>query len=206
MPASSLLALGGEGVIRGGVMLKRALSISPVVIGLFVLSLGTASPTLAIAVQGAASGLSDLAIGVVLGATLINLLLILGLGALIQPMPSAPKVVLRDGGALLIASGLLVLLALHGTIARREGILLIGGFILYAVIAAVTDWRRSAEHSVACAEPRSAPPASTPPSSGGFSCSSSASSAFCSARISWWAARCPWRRSGACRCRPWRSR
>ncbi len=147
-----LLALGGEGVIRGGVMLKRALSISPVVIGLFVLSLGTASPTLAIAVQGAASGLSDLAIGVVLGATLINLLLILGLGALIQPMPSAPKVVLRDGGALLIASGLLVLLALHGTIARREGILLIGGFVLYAVVAAVTDWRRSAEHSVACAE------------------------------------------------------
>ena len=148
----ALLALGGEAVIRGGVMLKRALGISPVIIGLFVLSLGTASPTLAIAMQGAASRIPDLAIGAVLGATLINLLLILGLGALIQPMSSAPKVVLRDGGALLLASAVLVALALHGTIARREGAALIGGFILYAVIAAVTDWRRSADHSVACAE------------------------------------------------------
>ncbi len=147
-----LLALGGEGVIRGGVMLKRALGLSPVIIGLFVLSLGTSSPTLAIAMQGAASRIPDLAVGAVIGATLINLLLILGLCALIRPMPSAPKVVLRDGGALLIAAGLLVLLALHGTIARREGILLIGGFILYAVVAAVSDWRRSADHSVACAE------------------------------------------------------
>ncbi|MEI9992118.1 MAG: sodium:calcium antiporter [Rhizomicrobium sp.] len=147
-----LLALGGEGVIRGGVMLKRALGISPVIIGLFVLSLGTSSPTLAIAMQGAASRFPDLVLGAVIGATLINLLLILGLGALIQPMPSAPKVVLRDGGALLIASGLLVLLALHGTIGRREGVLLLGGFILYAVVAAVSDWRRSPDHSVACAE------------------------------------------------------
>ena len=147
-----LLALGGEGVIRGGVMLKRALGISPVVIGLFVLSLGTSSPTLAVATQGAASNIPDLAIGAVIGATLINLLLVLGLGALIQPMPSAPKVVLRDGGALLIASGALVLLALHGVIARREGLVLVAAFVLYAVIAAVTDWRRSADHSVACAE------------------------------------------------------
>ena len=147
-----LLALGGEAVIRGGVMLKRALGISPVIIGLFVLSLGTSSPTLAIAMQGAASQIPDLAIGAIIGATLINLLLVLGLGALIQPMPSAPKVVLRDGGALVIACGVLVLMALHGVVARREGLFLIGGFVLYAVIAAVTDWRRSAEHSVACAE------------------------------------------------------
>ncbi|MEJ0041732.1 MAG: sodium:calcium antiporter [Rhizomicrobium sp.] len=147
-----LLALGGEGVIRGGVVLKRALGISPVIIGLFVLSLGTSSPTLAIAMQGAASRIPDLAVGAVIGATLINLLLILGLCALISQCRAPPKVVLRDGGALLIASGVLVLLALHGMIGRREGVLLIGGFILYAVVAAVSDWRRSADHSVACAE------------------------------------------------------
>jgi len=147
-----LLALGGEGIIRGGVMLKRALGFSPVIIGLFVLSVGTSSPTLAIAMQGAASRIPDIAIGTVIGATLINLLLVLGLGALIQPMSSAPKVVLRDGGTLLIASGALVLLALHGVIARREGAVLLAAFLVYAAIAAVTDWRRSADHSVACAE------------------------------------------------------
>jgi cation:H+ antiporter len=147
-----LLALGGEGVIRGGVMLKRAFEISPVIIGLFVLSLGTSSPILAIAVQGAVAGLPDVTVGVVVGATLINLLLILGLGALIRPMPSAPKVVLREGGTLLVASGALVFLARQGIVSRRDGVLLIAGFVIYAVVAVVTDWRRSAEHAITCAE------------------------------------------------------
>jgi cation:H+ antiporter len=147
-----LLALGGEGVTRGGVMLKRAFEISPVIIGLFALSVGTSSPVLAIAVQSAAAGTPDLAIGVVIGATLINLLLILGLGALIRPMSSAPKVVWRDGGALLAASAALALLATQGVVSRRDGVLLIAAFITYAILVIVTDWRRAAEHSIACAE------------------------------------------------------
>jgi cation:H+ antiporter len=147
-----LLALGGEAVIRGGVMLKRAFGVSPVIIGLFVLSLGTSSPTLAVAVQGAASNLPDITIGVVIGAVLINLLLVLGLGALISPMSSAPKVVLRDGGAMLIGAVAVVGLSLGGTITARDGVVLLGGFAIYAVVAVVSDWRRSSEHSVACAE------------------------------------------------------
>jgi cation:H+ antiporter len=150
--ALALLALGGEGVIRGGVTMTRALGLSPVVIGLFALSLGTASPVLAVAVQADIAGADGMAAGVVIGATLINLLLILGLGALIAPMPSAPKVVLRDGGALLLASGVLVLFALQGGIGRREGVFLLGGFVIYAIVAVVSDWRRPSEHSVACAE------------------------------------------------------
>ncbi|MBV9419001.1 MAG: hypothetical protein JO348_04445, partial [Alphaproteobacteria bacterium] len=147
-----LLALGGEGVIRGGVTSIRALGTAPVIVGLFALSLGTSSPTLALAVQGSVAGIPEMALGVVIGATLINLLLILGLGALIAPMPSAPKVVLRDGGAMLLASGALVLLSLQGGISQRDGVFLVGAFLIYAVIAIVSDWNRSPEHSVACAE------------------------------------------------------
>ncbi len=147
-----LLALGGEGVIRGGVALTRALGASPVVVGLFALSLGTSSPTLALALQGSAARLPDLAVGAVIGATLLNLLLVLGLGALIQPMSSPPKVVWRDGGTLLLGSIALVLLSWQGHITRREGAALVAGFVIYAVVAIVTDWRRSSEHSVACAE------------------------------------------------------
>jgi len=148
----ALLALGGEGVIRGGVTMARALGISPVVIGLFALSFGTSSPVLALAVQASVAGLSDMALGVVIGASLINLLLILGIGALIAPMPSAPKVVLRDGGAMLLASGALVLLVLQSIVSGRDGVLLLGGFAVYSIVAVITDWRRTSEHSVACAE------------------------------------------------------
>ena len=163
-----LLALGGEGVIRGGVMIKRALGVSPVVIGLFVLSIGTSSPTLAVAIQGAASNIPDLALGTVIGATLINLLLILGLGALIQPMPSPPKVVLRDGGALLLAGIVFVLLSLRGSIGRSDGALLLAAFVLYTVVAVITDWRRTAEHSVACAEAEKRAIGEHPSVGGGF--------------------------------------
>ena len=163
-----LLALGGEGVIRGGVTLNRALGFSPVIVGLFAISLGTASPTLAIAVRATVWNMPDIAIGTVIGATLINLLLILGLGGLIQPMSSAPKVVLRDGGALLAASAALALMAHYGQIGRREGILLLGGFVLYAIILAVSDWRRSAEHSVACAEAEKRSAGEAPSAGGGI--------------------------------------
>jgi cation:H+ antiporter len=67
-------------------------------------------------------------------------------------MPSAPKVVLRDGGTLLIASGALAFLARLGGIGRQAGLVLVAAFLVYAVAAIVSDWRRSAEHSVACAE------------------------------------------------------
>ncbi len=148
----ALLALGGEAVIWGGVTLKRVLGASPVIIGLFAISLGTSSPVLSVAVTAATVNLPDIAIGTAIGATLINLLLILGLGALIRPMPSAPKVVLRDGGALLAASAILIAVAWHGAIGRREGVFLLGAFVIYAIGLAVSDWRRSPDHSVACAE------------------------------------------------------
>ena len=163
-----LLALGGEGVIRGGVTLSRALRFSPVIVGLFAISLGTASPTLAVAVRAAVWGAPDIVVGTVIGATLINLLLILGLGAVIRPMPSAPKVVLRDGGAMLVAGAALALMAMDGEIGRRDGILLLGGFVIYAIVAAISDWRRSAEHSVACAEAENRSQGEVPSAGGGI--------------------------------------
>jgi cation:H+ antiporter len=163
-----LLALGGEGLIRGGVSLTRALGVSPIVVGLFAISIGTASPALAVAVRAAVWNAPDIVLGTVIGATMLNLLLILGLGALIQPMPSAPKVVLRDGGAMLAASIALGALAAQGRIDRRDGVLLLGGFAIYAILAAITDWRRSSEHSVACAEAEKRSFGERPSAGGGF--------------------------------------
>jgi cation:H+ antiporter len=147
-----LLGIGGEGVIRGGVNLKRALGFSPVIVGLFAISIGTASPTLAIALRAATWNMADVVFGTIVGATMLNLLFILGVGALIRPMPSAPKVVIRDGSAMLAAAVVLGAVATVGRIGAREGVLLLAGFVIYSVIAAISDWRRSAEHSVACAE------------------------------------------------------
>jgi len=147
----ALLTLGGEAVVRGGVMLIRTLGVPPLIVGLFIISLGSASPNLAVSLEAALAGAPDIAVGTVIGANIVNLLLILGLGALITPMASAPKVVLRDGGAMLAAAGVLAWLAHRGAIDRQAGLVLILGFILYAAVTLMTDWRRQSEHSVSCA-------------------------------------------------------
>src|SRR5215472_13151374 len=146
-----LLIAGSEAAVRGGVAVARALGLSPLFIGLFVISAATSAPELAVSVRAGLYGASDIALGNVIGSNILNLLLILGLGALIRPMPSPPKVVLRDGGAMLAASVILALMAWGHVIARWEGAFLLFAFAVYVGTTLVTDWRRPPEHSVACA-------------------------------------------------------
>jgi cation:H+ antiporter len=146
-----LLFLGSEAVVHGGAGLSRAIGLSPLAIGLFVISAGTSAPEFVVALQAALTGSPDVALGSVVGSNIVNLLLILGLAALIRPLPSSPKIVLRDGGTMLVASLALALIAWDGVISRREGLILLGVFVVYLVTTFFTDWRRSAEHSVPCA-------------------------------------------------------
>ena len=147
----ALLLFGSEAVVRGGVGLSRALGLPPLVIGVLVIAAGTSAPELAVSLQAALDGSPDIALGNIVGSNIVNLLLILGLAALIRPMPSSPKVVLRDGGTLLIASIALVLIARGGVVTRTDGLMLLAGFAAYVVLTFFTDWRRPTEHSVPCA-------------------------------------------------------
>src|SRR5205085_7037315 len=127
--------------VRGGVAVARALGFSPLLIGLFVISVATSAPELAVSLRAGLAGASDIAIGNVVGSNILNLLLILGLGALIRLMPSPPKVVLRDGGSMLAASVVLALMAWGNVITRGEGTFLLAAFVIYTVTNLATDWR-----------------------------------------------------------------
>jgi cation:H+ antiporter len=140
-----LLILGSEAAVRGGVAVARGLGISPLLIGLFVISAATSAPELAISMQAGLAGAH------VIGSNILNILLILGLGALIRPMSSPPKVVLRDGGTMLVASAALTFIAWGHMVSRGEGLFLLVLFVLYVAATLITDWRRPPEHSVACA-------------------------------------------------------
>jgi cation:H+ antiporter len=145
-----LLVLGSETAIRGGVGLSRALGLTPLLIGLLIISTGTSAPEMSVALQAAHLGAPDIALGNVIGSNIINVLLILGLAALIRPMPSPPKVVIRDGGFMLVASLVLMVLALSGKITQTEGVILLSVYGIYCVTTFVTDWRRPPETSVHC--------------------------------------------------------
>lgn len=145
-----LLLFGSEAVVRGGVAVSRALNLSPLVIGLAVITSATSAPEFAVTLQSAYVGSGDLALANIVGSNILNLLLILGLAALIRPLPSSPKVVLRDGGAMLLAAVAIALMGADGSITRMEGAGMLCAFALYIAVVFFSDWRRSAGHSVAC--------------------------------------------------------
>ena len=86
-----LLALSGDFVVRGAVALSRALKISPLVIGIFVVGLATSAPEIWVAVRGAMQGYPGLGLGSVVGSNIANIWLVLALPALIFPMRSGGR-------------------------------------------------------------------------------------------------------------------
>ncbi|HEY0283274.1 MAG TPA: calcium/sodium antiporter [Rhizomicrobium sp.] len=144
-----LLIAGSEAAVRGGVGLARVMNLSPVLIGLLVIASATSAPELFVALRAATAGAPDIALGDIVGGNILMLLLALGLGALVRPLASPPKVVLRDGGAMLAGALLVAFFALNGDLTRRDGLFLFLGFLAYLAGTFFSDWRRSADHSVA---------------------------------------------------------
>ncbi len=142
-----LLIIGSGAVLRGGIGLSRNIGLSPLLIGLLVVSIGTSAPELVVSLQSALRQAPDLALGTVIGSNIVNILLILGLGALLRPIPVSPKTVLRDGGVLVLSSFALLALAEAGRISRACGLVLLGGFVLYVLVCFLTDWRRPTQDS-----------------------------------------------------------
>jgi cation:H+ antiporter len=163
-----LLVLGSEAVVRGGVWLGRAFGLSPLLIGIVVVSTATSAPELFVSLRAATMGAPDIALGGIVGGNILDLLLVLGLGALILPMAAPPKVVLRDGGAMLAGALALASFALDGELSREDGLFLLAGFVVYIAAIFFTDWRRSADHSVPQARAEAMSQGEPPPAIAGL--------------------------------------
>jgi len=82
------LVLGGEAIVRSATSIAHLLGVSDAIIGLTIVALGTSLPELATSCVAAAKHNSDLALGNVIGSNIFNIFLILGLSAVIQPLPA----------------------------------------------------------------------------------------------------------------------
>ena len=128
-----LLIWGAEYLVRGASNLASAAGISPLVVGLTVVAFGTSSPELAVSVMSAFNGQGDLALGNVVGSNIFNVLLILGLSAMIVPLVVAQQLVRFDVPVMIVVSFLLLALGFDGNISRWDGVLLFAGVIAYTV-------------------------------------------------------------------------
>lgn len=126
-----LLVGGAETLVRGASRLATALGIPPLVVGLTVVALGTSSPELAVSIGSVLSGDAALAVGNVVGSNIANVLLILGLTALITPLLVKSQLVRFDVPVMIGVSLLVWGLAADGEINRIEGILLVVLLITY---------------------------------------------------------------------------
>ena len=130
-----LLIVGGEGLVRGASGIARHFRLSPMVIGLTIVGFGTSAPELLVSLEAALTGQPGLAIGNVVGSNIANLLLILGISAVIAPLAIPMKKMYRDFGFMLGAMALLWIMLLDGMIGRVDGAILFVGLIVFLGMA-----------------------------------------------------------------------
>ncbi len=126
-----VLYFGAEWLVRGSSRLAASLGVSPIVVGLTVVSMGTSAPELVISVVASLSGNPDLAVGTVMGSNLANVGLVLGISAILRPLHVSTKVVAREVGVMIFITVALLPIIWDSHIARYEGFLLVTMLVLY---------------------------------------------------------------------------
>jgi len=158
-----LLIGGAELLVKGASRLALSLGITPLVVGLTVVAFGTSAPELAVSVRAALAGdgSAEIAVGNAVGSNIANVLLILGLSALIAPLVVSRQVIRLEVPVMVACSVALLGLAYDGRLSRLEGTLLFAGIIAYTVFAVVQSRRETAADRKARAEdPDAAKPSS----------------------------------------------
>ncbi len=139
----AVLVVGADVLVRGASRLAVSFGVSRLVVGLTVVAFGTSAPEMAVSVGSALAGSPDLAIGNVVGSNIANVLLILGISALITPLLVDEQIIRQEIPIMIGASALLVVMALDGNIGLLESIALFGLVIAYTVFLVVQSRRAS---------------------------------------------------------------
>ncbi len=134
-----LLVVGAEVLVRGAARLAAQFGIPPLIIGLTVVAFGTSAPETAVSVQAAFNGTGDIAIGNVIGSNIANILLILGLSALVAPLIVSRQLIRLDVPLMIGASLVTWALAMDGQLGRLDGMLLFGGVLAYTTFLIVSS-------------------------------------------------------------------
>lgn len=140
-----LLAIGGDLLVRGAVRVATALNVSRLLIGLTLVGFGTSLPELFTSVRAALVGSPDIAVGNIVGSNIANILLILGVAAVIYPLVTPRASVVRDGGMVALSALILVGLTFHGFVDRPIG----GGLILLLLLYMIYSYSRDRQTTAA---------------------------------------------------------
>jgi cation:H+ antiporter len=131
------LVVGAEALVRGASKIALSLGISPLVVGLTIVAVGTSSPEVAVSVGAVLNANTDIAVGNVVGSNILNVLLVLGIGALIAPLAVHSQLIRQEVPIMIGASLLLVVLIVDGRLGRLDALLLtvlMAGYMTFLVV------------------------------------------------------------------------
>jgi cation:H+ antiporter len=143
------LFLGGEALVRGAVGIAHRLAMPPLLIGLTVVGFGTSTPELLVSVDAALRGVPDIAIGNVVGSNIGNILLILGLSAVIWPIRVSGATLRRDCAVMVTAALALVPVFWLGVMGWPAGLVLVVALVAYLAWAYLQQGEKGADDVIA---------------------------------------------------------
>ena len=128
------LFIGGDWLVTGSSRVALVLKISPLVIGLTIVAIGTSAPELLVSIQAALLGSNQLALGNVIGSNIANIGLILGLTGVIAPIAVQAGLIRREIPIMIIVTIFASIITLDGVISRVDGLLLLVGFVVFNLL------------------------------------------------------------------------
>ena len=147
-----LLMKGADFFVDGASSIAKQLRIPSLVIGLTIVAFGTSAPELAVSVSAALKGSNDIAIGNVVGSNIFNLLIVVGISAVIFPLHVKKSMIKKDYPMSIMAAvllGILVMDQLFGKskmgIGRLDGVILLIGFAVFMFLIIRDGLRGRAE-------------------------------------------------------------
>jgi len=128
-----VIVLGAEMLLRGASRIAGMLGVRPIIIGLTVVSVGTSTPELAVGIAAAIEGRGVMAAGNIAGTNIFNILFILGLSALLRPLPLHLLSIKLDVPVMIATALALIMMAWDGLLSREEGFALLFAAVIYTI-------------------------------------------------------------------------
>ncbi|MGR4038618.1 calcium/sodium antiporter [Pseudomonas sp. 910_21] len=140
-----MLIAGAELLVRAAVRLSARLHVRPLIMGLSIVAFGSSAPQMAISLQATLADNTDIAVGSVIGSSIFNILVTLGLSALIIPLRVSRQLVRLDIPLMIGASLLVFILAYNERLTPSDGVILLAALVLYLLLL-LRQSRHSARH------------------------------------------------------------
>ncbi|MBA6329063.1 calcium/sodium antiporter [Colwellia sp. MB02u-6] len=142
------LVWSADKFVFGASALARNLGISPMIIGLTIVAMGSSAPEIMIAVTASLQGNVDTAVGNAIGSNITNIALVLGLTALFHPLSVSSTTIKREIPLILVVTAIATYMLANSNFSFNEGLILIIGFVLYIATLLIVTLRRSKQNPI----------------------------------------------------------